>query len=519
VTATGLPTSQNTTTAAAALEDAFTGQAGAFVSAAAVRLDGTPDATDVFGGRIKTLLTGPDRSNPRRWGRELARTLLTRAPHLAALPASVLADVVATLADVVRADATGGRGDRATLDGAADDLARTLRGMRPGREVPVDVLTGLIDSRQSELSDALDEAANLPFGVTIPITIAGGRAFVSRDAERDGGLVVELFGGGGGWAEGLLSLGIRDVGIEWDDIACRTRVKNGHATVQADVSKYPTVDFAGTKPWGLIASPPCQPYSAAGLRLGIGDLKILISAIREVLDGADPADMTDRWADVRAGLVLEIVRWARDLQPDFVACEETPGAKPVFDAIADALQQLGYRTVTFVVNAADYGLPQTRRRVILLAHRRRQPKVPATTHSKDGANGTPRWRSMSDEVGFGLTDRPAPTLCARNAGGGPRYEGGSGARASIRKEQTEKRWKVRVGQDGTIHPDDAKAARGERGVNVYGKMTPAEAGQLQGFRKDYDWQGTVSQQISNIGNAVPPPLARVMVDELVGAGT
>jgi DNA (cytosine-5)-methyltransferase 1 len=504
--------------AATALADALADAAPAFVSAAACRLDGGgPDVTDVFGGRIKVLLRDPDRTDPRQWGRDLARALLARAPHLAQLPGPVLADVVGTLADVVRADVAEARGDRASLAGAIGDLDRTLHGLRPGREIPVDVLTDLLTPGRSELADALDEAADSPLGLSIEVTLADGKAQVRRDPDRAGGLVVELFGGAGGWAEGLLSLGIHDVGLEWDPIACKTRVKNGHATVRTDVSKYPTADFAHAQPWGLIASPPCQPYSAAGLRLGLGDLKILIAAITEVLDGADPADMTDRWADIRAGLVLEIVRWARDLRPDFVACEETPGAKPVFAAIAGALQALGYRTVTFVVNAADFGLGQTRKRVILLAHRRRQPRIPDPTHSQDGSGTTRRWRSMADVVGFGLTDRPAPTLCARNAGGGPRYEGGSGARASIRNAQAAGRWKVRHNPDGSIDPADAKAARGETGVSVYGRMTPSEAGVLQGFRPDYQWQGTTSRQVSCVGNAVPPPLARAMVAELIGA--
>jgi hypothetical protein len=440
------------TAAATVLAQALTDAAPAFGSAAACRLDAGPDVTDVFGGRIKALLSDPDRANPRQWGRHLARTLLARAPHLAQLPGPVLADVVGTLADVVRADVAEARGDRASLAGAISDLDQTLQGLRPGREVPVDVLSDLLTPGRSELADALDEAADSPLGLAIHVTLADGTATVRRDPDRAGGLVVELFGGAGGWAEGLLSLGIHDV-----------------------------------------------------------------AAITEVLDGADPADMTERWADIRAGLVLEIVRWARDLRPDFIACEETPGAKPVFAAIAGALQALGYRTVTFVVNAADYGLGQTRKRVILLAHRRRQPRIPDPTHSKDGTGTTRRWRSMADTVGFGLTDRPAPTLCARNAGGGPRYEGGSGARASIRAAQAASRWTVRHNPDGSIDPADAKAARGETGVSVYGRMTPSEAGVLQGFRPDYQWQGTTSQQVSCVGNAVPPPLARAMVAELIGA--
>lgn len=53
-------------------------------------------------------------------------------------------------------------------------------------------------------------------------------------------LVVDLFAGPGGWSEGLRSVGLEDVGIEWDDAACRTRAAAGHPTIRADVAQYPT---------------------------------------------------------------------------------------------------------------------------------------------------------------------------------------------------------------------------------------------------------------------------------------
>jgi len=80
--------------------------------------------------------------------------------------------------------------------------------------------------------------------------------------------VVDCFAGPGGWSEGMASIGIRAVGLELDGDACRTRVAAGHRTVLADVTAYPPEAFRGFD--GLVASPPCQAFSAAGKREGIG---------------------------------------------------------------------------------------------------------------------------------------------------------------------------------------------------------------------------------------------------------
>jgi hypothetical protein len=83
----------------------------------------------------------------------------------------------------------------------------------------------------------------------------------------EGGLIVDLFAGPGGWSCGLRALGLHDIGVEWDAAACATRIAEGHLTIQGDVSKTPTAPFKG-RTWMLLASPPCQSYSVAGNRKG-----------------------------------------------------------------------------------------------------------------------------------------------------------------------------------------------------------------------------------------------------------
>lgn len=62
------------------------------------------------------------------------------------------------------------------------------------------------------------------------------------------------FAGPGGWDEGARMVGLRTIGIEWDDHACRTAKAAGHDRIRADVAAYPSEPFAGIP--GYIASPP-----------------------------------------------------------------------------------------------------------------------------------------------------------------------------------------------------------------------------------------------------------------------
>lgn len=171
-------------------------------------------------------------------------------------------------------------------------------------------------------------------------------------------MVLDLFAGPGGWDEGMRSIGIRDVvGLEWDAAACATRAAAGHATIRTDVAAYPVGPFVG-RVRGLIASPPCQEFSTAGPK-----------------GGAETE---------RGELVHEVLRWADALRPEWIACEQVPAVLPIWQHFAHTLRGWGYHAITAVVCAADYGLPQTRRRAVLVASRR-GVTLPLPTHAVSAA--------------------------------------------------------------------------------------------------------------------------------------
>ena len=243
-------------------------------------------------------------------------------------------------------------------------------------------------------------------------------------------MIRDDYAGPGGWSEGLAMLGLSDVGLEWDAAACATRAAAGHATIRADLTGYePGTPVGGW--WGFLASPPCQTFSAAGSGAGRAVLPELVAAV----DGEDWSAI-DRHDD-RTRHVLIAARNALTLGAEWVALEQVPPVLPVWEAVARRLRARGYRAWCGVLCAADFGVPQTRRRAILIASRTRAVTAPEPTHAEHPAvtlfgPALPRWVSMADALGWdgtiehqrgaGMaerhggsrtprsTDRPAPTL-------------------------------------------------------------------------------------------------------------
>lgn len=220
-------------------------------------------------------------------------------------------------------------------------------------------------------------------------------------------LIVDGFAGPGGWAEGLRLLGLTEVGLEWDAAACATRVAAGHRmTVRTDVAAYPTAPFAG-RTAVKVDSPPCQAWSRAGKGLGLVDQPLVHQAVHDLAHGRDTrAELKAQCKDPRSILAAEPMRWHHDLRPETILMEEVPDVLPLWKQYAVILRGWGYSVWTGILNAADYGVPQTRRRAILIASRVRDVSAPTPTHAEheepDGlfGPGRARWVSMAQALGW-----------------------------------------------------------------------------------------------------------------------
>lgn len=86
--------------------------------------------------------------------------------------------------------------------------------------------------------------------------------------------------------------------------------------------------------------------------------------------------------DGQTQLVVEPLRYAAVLRPRWVVLEQVPKTLPIFQATARALERIGYGTWTGTVQAEEYGVPQARRRTLLLAVLGADVGEPVTTHRR-----------------------------------------------------------------------------------------------------------------------------------------
>ncbi len=172
---------------------------------------------------------------------------------------------------------------------------------------------------------------------------------------------LELFAGAGGMALGFESEGFEHAAlVEIDEKACNTlRAAFGEKhVVQGDLS---TMDFS---PWKgvdvLTGGPPCQPYSNAGKKAGRKDVR----------DGFP-------W----------FIRAIKETGPRYFLAENVAGfaQKRYVDyreEILEEMRGLGYGVKWKLLNCADYGVPQARRRVFIMGWRldQSEPSWPVKTH-------------------------------------------------------------------------------------------------------------------------------------------
>lgn len=195
---------------------------------------------------------------------------------------------------------------------------------------------------------------------------------------------IDIFAGAGGLTEGLRQAGFRVIGaVELDDLACQTyRLNHRRVRLWAeDVRKLPgtTVRSALKLKKGeldlLAACPPCQGFSTMRTKNG------------------------NTWTrDVRNDLIFDVLRLVRALLPRAVMIENVPrlGDNQRFQDFRRSLERLGYEVEWDVLDAADFGVPQRRRRLVMLASREARPNF---------ADKVKRRRTVRQFIG----DMPTPS--------------------------------------------------------------------------------------------------------------
>jgi DNA (cytosine-5)-methyltransferase 1 len=229
-----------------------------------------------------------------------------------------------------------------------------------------------------------------------------------RRAHGQPGRILDLFAGAGGWEEALAMLGLQALGIETDPHACATAEAAGHERLQADVAELNPLQFEPV--WGLVGSPPCQAYSAAGKGLGRADKPIVIACAHELAAGNDSRRAWRKGCrDARSLLTIEPLRYILALRPRWVALEQVPAVLELWSVFAGLLAGHGYQTAAGVLSAECYGVPQTRKRAFLIASLDGPVELPAPTHRSynprrseipDDELALQPWVSMAEALGW-----------------------------------------------------------------------------------------------------------------------
>ena len=215
--------------------------------------------------------------------------------------------------------------------------------------------------------------------------------------------------------------------------------------------------WGGDQPWKPPPAPGTRKHREwqarwkARLLARKGRPAVLRRAMTSATAGTHPprAQRSARiWAAVRsASLVIEPARFIEAGRPEWTALEQVPSVLPLWQVYAAELRRMGYSAWTGILDAACYGVPQTRERAILIASRVREVARPEPTHydPRKGLQlwGTP-WMSMAEALGMGATARPAPTVTAGGTATGGAEPFGHRDRDALEAERDAGRWALRV---------------------------------------------------------------------------
>ncbi|MFE5709727.1 DNA cytosine methyltransferase [Streptomyces sp. NPDC056501] len=320
--------------------------------------------------------------------------------------------------------------------------------------------------------------------------------------------IVDLFAGPGGLDVAARDLGYEVTGIEFDQDACDTRTAAKLLTEQGDVRDFGPDKFPGATV--LAGGPPCQTFTVAGSGAGRRALDEVIGFVRRMAQGEDVRSDLALLDDERTGLVLEPLRWAlqahRDERPyEAIVLEQVPAVLPVWQAYREVLIDMGYSVARpEILHTEQFGVPQTRRRAILVARLHGKAKLPKPTHRlyrKDALRdqGDPElmpWVPMSEVI-----SRPTRFEVISNYGTG----GDPKARGRRTSDQPAFTVTGKISRNRVVALDGTELPR----------FSDPEAGILQTFPADYPWSGrAIAQQI---GNAIPPLLGRAVLKAAIGS--
>lgn len=324
--------------------------------------------------------------------------------------------------------------------------------------------------------------------------------------------VMDLFAGAGGFSLGMTMANFEIASaVEFDKEAASTFRANhpqqGIWLNDYDIARVPNIMLAFTRGIDVVVGgPPCQPFSEAGLQSPADKRKDLFLEYVRILKAVDAQPHYKR----PSAFIFENVE----------GLSKTRGGADLA-IIQTALAECGYHISTRILDTSNYGLPQRRRRLIIVGSRYPGFEFPEPVPMENR-------RTLRDAIG----DLPEPTedgvvqvdgrvvtghtkinhsdqliqLISQIPEGGRLYDLDiEGAPRAFRGSYARLNWD-RPSQTITGSFSKPSSARCIHPTQHRG-LTVREAARLQGFPDDFQFHGGVGAVRMQIGNAVPPPFA------------
>jgi DNA (cytosine-5)-methyltransferase 1 len=360
--------------------------------------------------------------------------------------------------------------------------------------------------------------------------------------------VIDLFAGAGGISVGArLAGGEVRLAIDIDEAACKTLASNPnwHGDIlSTDVCSI-TGDEVRSKaklsardPLIIVGGPPCQPFSKAAYWSEGGEEARFRRARAEGLKVVRSTKTLEPRPDQRRNLVFEFLRVILETRADAFVFENVPTIKhprniALLESFKRGAQDGGYILTEVIANAAEFGVAQTRQRVFLLGCRHRAPRAPTPTNSTDGCGSLflPPAVTARDAIERYDTDEfhePEEVVVGRWA-------------QHLREVPPGGNYKVHTAWAGHPKPTFVTETRFWHFLLKLAPNRPAwtiaaspgpwtgpfhwknrrlrttEMAALQGLPENYIIAGSRWSRVKQIGNAVPPPLAKAMVRSVIEA--
>jgi DNA (cytosine-5)-methyltransferase 1 len=309
-------------------------------------------------------------------------------------------------------------------------------------------------------------------------------------------VVIDLFCGTGGLSEGFRQAGFKSIlGIDIDKSALETFALNhkGAETICGDISKITKeqiIEKIKRKSVDLvIGGPPCQGFSLAGRR--------------------NPNDPRNQ-------LVKEFLRIVKDFQPKFFVIENVHGfrsmkdenGKLVMDIVKELSKESGYHVKPYLLNSKDYSVAQKRKRMFLVGSKKKDLELDIKKTKEVIVKGLLLPRGKIPKVYFYSQKLIDGFL--RRAKRNKKLGRGFGWKFLDLNEQSNT-ISARYYKDGCealVKYDDKFKPGSIR------KLTERECARIQSFPDTYQFVGGKIKMYKQIGNAVPPKMAKAVAKSI-----